>query len=250
MVVYLITNLINGKVYVGKDANNDPNYLGSGLLIKKAINKYGRDSFTKEILFESDDLDEINKMECEYIKKFKDMLGPNCYNLAEGGTGGNTIKHHPNRNEIIAKRNKAVSKGLIGHNVSEEAKAKQSKSHTGWFDRMNKEDQEAYRKLQSKTMKEYYANNGHHSKGRKLTDSHKEKLSDAAIQNGFGGDTWSNLTDDEKKIKSEKLSNAKKGKTLSKDTKAKISNSLKGTKRSEETKKKISESLKKRKLNE
>lgn len=39
MVVYLITNLINGKKYIGTDSKNNPKYLGSGDFIKKAIIK-------------------------------------------------------------------------------------------------------------------------------------------------------------------------------------------------------------------
>ena len=50
--VYKITNKINGKWYIGKRKHrlpfNDP-YMGSGKLIKVAIEKYGKDNFTKEI---------------------------------------------------------------------------------------------------------------------------------------------------------------------------------------------------------
>jgi len=37
MYIYKTTNLINGKIYVGQTTIEDPNYLGSGLLIMKAI---------------------------------------------------------------------------------------------------------------------------------------------------------------------------------------------------------------------
>ena len=41
MIIYKTTNLINGKFYIGKDSKNDPNYLGSGKILKKAFKKYG-----------------------------------------------------------------------------------------------------------------------------------------------------------------------------------------------------------------
>ena len=43
--VYLTTNLVNGKMYVGKKANKyfRPMYLGSGTVLAKAIKKYGND---------------------------------------------------------------------------------------------------------------------------------------------------------------------------------------------------------------
>ena len=39
MQIYKITNLINNKIYIGKDTTSDPNYFGSGLLIRRAIKK-------------------------------------------------------------------------------------------------------------------------------------------------------------------------------------------------------------------
>lgn len=47
--IYLITNKINGKQYVGKHKYNkpelDPNYITSGIIINEAIEKYSLDNF-------------------------------------------------------------------------------------------------------------------------------------------------------------------------------------------------------------
>ena len=59
MIIYLTTNLINGKKYVGLDMNNDKNYLGSGVHIKRAIKKYGKENFIKEILEVCDNRQEL-----------------------------------------------------------------------------------------------------------------------------------------------------------------------------------------------
>ena len=50
MQIYKITNLINGKIYIGQDSNDRLDYFGSGLLIKRAIKKYGKENFNKQII--------------------------------------------------------------------------------------------------------------------------------------------------------------------------------------------------------
>lgn len=83
--VYKTTNNINMKVYIGKHQtkNLDDGYLGSGKLLKAAIKKYGKESFSKEILFIFDNEQEMNEKEKEMVK-----IGANTYNLCEGGRGG------------------------------------------------------------------------------------------------------------------------------------------------------------------
>jgi hypothetical protein len=247
MIIYKTTNLVNGKIYIGKDSKNDPTYLGSGIILKAAISKYGVDSFKKEVIEECDSKDKLDEREIFWIKEYNTTDRNVGYNVARGGTGGDTTSNHPNKDKIIEARNKKVSESLIGHYVSDEARKNQSISHTGWFDRMAKEEQEEYRIKQSIALKEYYSNNKHHSKGKNLSKEHKDKLSKHAKENSFGGDTWSNLTESERQTRSEKLSASKRGKKLSEETKLKIKESLKGRIMNEETKNKISTTLKNKK---
>ena len=44
MIIYETTCLVNEKKYIGFDTNNNPDYFGSGLLISRAINKYGKEN--------------------------------------------------------------------------------------------------------------------------------------------------------------------------------------------------------------
>jgi group I intron endonuclease len=83
-VIYKTINTVNGKIYIGQDSNNRPRYLGSGLLIKKAIKKYGRDKFIKEVLEECL-IEDLGIRERYYIELFNSMDLNIGYNLRPGG---------------------------------------------------------------------------------------------------------------------------------------------------------------------
>ena len=100
MIIYKTTNLITGKTYIGQDSNNNPNYLGSGLLLKRAIDKYGIDNFVKEILEQCNSKKELNEKEIFWINALK----PD-YNIAKGGSGGDTYTNNPNL-ELIKNKHK------------------------------------------------------------------------------------------------------------------------------------------------
>lgn len=63
MLVYKVTNLLNGCVYVGQQVHNNEKYLGSGIFIKRAIKKYGPENFSKEILSECNSKEELDEKE-------------------------------------------------------------------------------------------------------------------------------------------------------------------------------------------
>lgn len=84
--VYKVTNLINGKYYIGKHKTNDPNdqYMGSGKLIKSAVAKYGIENFIKEILYVFDNEKQMNLTERILVVPDNETN----YNLLPGGQGG------------------------------------------------------------------------------------------------------------------------------------------------------------------
>ena len=69
--IYRIINSINGKTYIGmRKLSLDKRwrqYLGSGVLIKQAINKYGENSFIKEFICYEYSESELSKKEVEII---------------------------------------------------------------------------------------------------------------------------------------------------------------------------------------
>ena len=86
--IYVVTNLVNGKKYVGRTRYDNDNYYGSGDLVKKAVRKYGKKNFSKVYVDSTLGSNEANKLEVEWILK-EDSLIPNGYNLLLHGYGGN-----------------------------------------------------------------------------------------------------------------------------------------------------------------
>jgi hypothetical protein len=87
-VVYITRNLINGKKYIGFDSKNDPTYLGSGKILKKAIEKYGRCNFIKTIVMEFNNSEDALKYEKELIIEKNAVESDDFYNIHIGGRGG------------------------------------------------------------------------------------------------------------------------------------------------------------------
>lgn len=87
--VYKTTNNLNGDYYYGvhKTENLNDGYIGSGLRLWNAINKYGKSNFTRTIVQYFDTYDEALALE-EYILDDKTLNDPHCYNIAKGGHGG------------------------------------------------------------------------------------------------------------------------------------------------------------------
>lgn len=103
MQVYKITNLSNGKIYIGKDTTSNENYYGSGLIIKRALNKYGKDSFVKEVIDEAEDNDTLSLKEKYWIRFFNSTDREIGYNISSGGDGGDTLSNHPDLERIKKK---------------------------------------------------------------------------------------------------------------------------------------------------
>lgn len=89
--IYKITNLINGRVYVGQHDGSKSNYYASGKLIRRAIEKYGKTNFKREILAKGDFTQErLDELECFYIKQEQSYFSDypdKGYNLTTGGQG-------------------------------------------------------------------------------------------------------------------------------------------------------------------
>lgn len=83
--LYLVTNILNGKQYVGQTIVAG-NRVGHGKLITKAYNKYGKDSFTYEpVCTGIENRNTLNFMEKFWISVMDSRI-PNGYNIEHGGS--------------------------------------------------------------------------------------------------------------------------------------------------------------------
>lgn len=92
-IVYKITNLLNNKFYIGLHKQYEgfgpfefDTYLGSGTVIKQAVEKYGKNNFTRETLYAFVDREEAGRKEKELITPDL-ILSKDCYNINPGGEG-------------------------------------------------------------------------------------------------------------------------------------------------------------------
>ena len=93
--IYITTNHINGKRYIGQRKYDKQgkwkDYLGSGVVLSKAITKYGIENFSKEIIEECNSKKELNEREKYWISYYNAVNSNDFYNIASGGDGGNTL---------------------------------------------------------------------------------------------------------------------------------------------------------------
>lgn len=137
--IYKITNLINGKTYIGqhKYKKIDDTYMGSGKILKNAIKKYGIDNFKKEII-ESNILtrQEADEKEIYYIL-IERKNGKCEYNITDGGEGfrGKHTEETKKKISLASKGNTfGFKKGVPSWNKGKHYKIKNTNNmhHTSW----------------------------------------------------------------------------------------------------------------------
>lgn len=195
--IYISTNMCNGKRYLGrrKFSEDWEYYLGSGAIFKKAIKKYGRENFVRNIIDIAYSEDELNQKEYEYSVFLNIVDSDDWYNLVYGG--GTTTGYH----------------------MSDETKKKQSDKAKERFS--NKENHPMYGKpgLSGEKNSQYGV-------------SPKERMDEEIYNQWYEKHKtyWENLSQEMKgkHIWGEDNPHPNLGKHLSDETKQKISNARKG----------------------
>ena len=109
--IYLVTNKLNGKQYVGQTITKHSRH-GHGHALRDAYKKYGHSMFLYQPITEGN----LSQLQLDCFEKFWidvfDCLAPNGYNLESGGRWGKYVYHAPS----------------LGKKASEETRAKMSVS--------------------------------------------------------------------------------------------------------------------------
>jgi group I intron endonuclease len=198
MYIYKVTNIVNGKFYIGQSRYKNDNYLGSGVNIKEALVLYARDNFIKEYIDVASNQDELDEKEKYWIKKTNAQNPEIGYNIADGGWNHLTITPDIKKkisNTIKTMYNNGYVNNRKGTTMSSEAKNKISKSLKG-------------RVLSEETKKKLSEIN----RGKKHTDETKMKMSD--LKKGKP------LSESHKKS----IGNSLRGRPVSDETREKLKN--------------------------
>lgn len=236
--IYKITNLINGKTYIGQRKcpqginPEQDKYMGSGKHLKCAKLKYGLEFFSKKILISNiESKEEANTKEIKTIELYKKQ-GKAEYNIAKGGDGGDIYSCLSEEEKRNSNRKKSCNHYWLGKHLPKEMREKISRANTGKT--LTNEQIERLRNVHI---------------GKKLTEEHKRKISESNKGRVVTEETRKKISEKQKgKVIPEeqrrKISLANKGHKNSPEARRKISEKLKGRKFSEEQRKHISESLK------
>jgi len=186
--VYVHTNKINGKMYVGQTCQKPEYRWGNGKNYEEcpyfynAINKYGWDAFDHEIIAANLTKSEADNLEKLLIKQFNTMDPDVGYNLKEGGTNG-TFSEVSRKKMSESQTGKRLGENhpMYGKSHSEDARAKISNNL-----RKNWDDSE-FRVKMSEVRQRLWEDEEYRQKqiaartGKKRSDETRQKLSNAMM---------------------------------------------------------------------
>jgi len=139
MIIYKITNKINGKIYIGQTIKSlnarISNHISDALANKynvhfhSALRKYGADNFEWGIIAECDDIDELNRLEIYFIGWYDTYN--NGYNMTMGGEGISGWKHTEEAKRKNSEAHKGGNHPMYGKHPTEETRKKLSVSKKG-----------------------------------------------------------------------------------------------------------------------
>lgn len=232
--IYKITSPSN-KIYIGQTTDIKKrityyknNHCKSQKILHKSIEKYGWDQHVMEVIKETDNVEDLNRLEIEYIEIYKlnkiKCPESNGMNLSDGGEGNRGPKSESWKNKMkdvwdsieYQEKMKTIHQSSewkemcrsrqLGKKLSEDTKEKMRKK---WLDIDYKNIMsEKLKKPKPKRTEEHCLNLSKSNKDRYLTDEHKLKLQDIksnpVIQISLEGEIikeWKSMRQIEKELK-------------------------------------------------
>lgn len=134
MIIYKITNKVNGKIYIGQTIKTlNERFKGHiitaeknrGFYVHHAIMKYGKENFMIEQIEKCISLKELGEREIYWIGKLDSTNKKIGYNITKGGEFGDTFTNNPNK-EVIREKHRINST-----NPSKETREKMRKAKLG-----------------------------------------------------------------------------------------------------------------------
>ena len=203
--IYLTTNLINGMQYIGKHYGElDDSYLGSGKLLKKAIEEYGKENFEKTILYISKNDEENSKKEIEIIALFNAISNPMFYNLHIGGNGGNTTAGYTEEEKAALKLKLSFLQQGEKNGMYGKKHSSQTKSFLSYWAKFKRDNSVYQTEEFKKKMSNLTKNEKNGMYGKKHSNESKEKMSKNSIgktagqKNGMYGKKGNNAINGKK----------------------------------------------------
>jgi group I intron endonuclease len=133
MFVYLITNTISGKRYVGQTITslearwNQHKKIASCTYLHAAIKKHGEENFSIEAICEPPTVELMNEIEAEYIERYN-TLSPTGYNLTKGGAAP---RHHADTRKKMSLSHTGKP-NPYGHNWTQERRERKRQQCLGF----------------------------------------------------------------------------------------------------------------------
>jgi len=209
-IIYKTTNLINHKTYIGihQTENINDGYIGSGLHFLRAVKKYGKNNFKREILEFCSSYDELIEKEKIYVNE-EWVNNKNNYNIKTGGQSSGilseeskkkiseTLKEKYTNGELVAKtiapyiatdeqkkqisetlKEKYANGELVSKTIGKEPWNKSKKNvQVAWNKGISTGPiSEEQKEKISITLKKYYEENEHPSKGKEPWNKGKTNL--------------------------------------------------------------------------
>jgi hypothetical protein len=195
--LYQITNKVNGKIYVGvhKTRNLNDGYMGSGKIIKTAIEKYGIDNFEKVIQEAFENAEAMYAREKEIVTE-EFLSRDHVYNLRRGGDGGFDFI---NKNLTEKDRSILGKKGGFAnkHKWSDEIL---QRAREGWS-KGGKKTVEQIRTGKRKMHKSFLGKHHSDETKQKMSNTIRERKLGIGEKNSQYGTRWAWVHNDEKVIK-------------------------------------------------